>query len=82
MLLRHYSGCRADAIAAVKGWRERLKEQRIALRTRLPGMDPGYLLCRRRARRQPEPEGEGTRGRKQTGGQRWPRRSPRRKRDG
>ena len=35
-------------------------------RQRLPGMEPGYLLCRRRARSRPE--GEGTRRRKQTGG--------------
>ena len=35
MLARHYSGCRADAIGAVKGWRERLKDQRTHLRARL-----------------------------------------------
>ena len=35
LLARHYSGCRADAIGAVIGWRERLKDQRTHLRTRL-----------------------------------------------
>ena len=35
LLVRHYSGCRADAIAAVRGWRERLKEQRVHLCSRL-----------------------------------------------
>ena len=39
LLVRHYSGCRADAIAAVKGWRERLKEQRIHLRTCLAALE-------------------------------------------
>ena len=39
LLARHYSGCRADAIGAVRGWRERLKEQRIHLRTRLAALE-------------------------------------------
>ena len=39
LLARHYSGCRADAIAAVKGWRERLKEQRIHLRACLDRLE-------------------------------------------
>ena len=39
LLARHYSGCRADAIAAVKGWREGLKEERIALWTRLAALE-------------------------------------------
>ena len=39
LLARHYSGCRADAIAAVKGWRERLREQRIHLRTCLASLE-------------------------------------------
>ena len=39
LLARHYSGCRADAIAAVRGWRERLNEQRIHLRTRLAALE-------------------------------------------
>ena len=39
LLARHGSGCRANAIAAVKGWRERLKEERIHLRTRLAALE-------------------------------------------
>ena len=39
MRARHYSGCRADAIAAVKGWRERLKEERTHLRSRLAALE-------------------------------------------
>ena len=35
LLSRHYSGCRADATAAARGWRERLVEQRAYLRSRL-----------------------------------------------
>ena len=35
LLSRHYSGCRADAMAAVKGWRERLKEEHNYLKARL-----------------------------------------------
>ena len=38
LLAQHYSGCRADAIAAVRGWRERLKEQRVHLRSRLTNL--------------------------------------------
>ena len=39
MLARHYSGYRADAPGAVKGWRERLKGQRTHLGTRLANLD-------------------------------------------
>ena len=39
LLARHYSGCRADAIGAVKGWREQLKDQRSHLRSRLAHVD-------------------------------------------
>ena len=39
LLARHYSGCRADAVAAVKGWRNRLEEQRIHLRTCLAALE-------------------------------------------
>ena len=35
LLVRHYSGCRADAIGAVRGWREGCKDQRSHLRSRL-----------------------------------------------
>ena len=54
LLVRHYSGCRADAIGAVKGWRERLKDQRIHLRTRLAHLaakrekDDGKTTTKRR----------------------------------
>ena len=39
MLARHYSGCRSDAIGAVKGWREGLKEQRTNVRNRLVALE-------------------------------------------
>ena len=39
MLVRHYSGCRADAIGAVKGWREGLNDQRSQLRLRLARLE-------------------------------------------
>ena len=39
MLARHYSGCRSDAIGAVKGWREGLKDQRTNLRDRLVALE-------------------------------------------
>ena len=39
LLVRHYSGCRADAIAAARGWRERLHEERARLRARLGALE-------------------------------------------
>ena len=39
LLARHYSGCRADAIGAVKGWREGCKDQRSHLRSRLAHLE-------------------------------------------
>ena len=38
LLVRHYSGCRADAAAAAGGWREGLIEQRAHLRGRLAAL--------------------------------------------
>ncbi len=39
LLVRHDSGCRADAIAAARGWRERLHEERARLRARLGALE-------------------------------------------
>ena len=39
MLVGHYSGYRSNAIGAVKGWREGLKEQRTQLRMRLSSLE-------------------------------------------
>ena len=39
MLARHYSGCRAEAIGAVKGWREGLRDQRSNVRNRLVALE-------------------------------------------
>ena len=37
--MRHYSGFRADAMAAARGWRERLHEERASLRDRLVALE-------------------------------------------
>ncbi len=39
LLARHYSGCRADAQSAARGWRERLREERQRLRDRLSQLE-------------------------------------------
>ena len=39
LLARHYAGCRADAQAAARGWRERLHEERQRLRHRLSQLE-------------------------------------------
>ena len=39
LLARHYSGCRADAQSAARGWRERLHEERQRLRNRLSQLE-------------------------------------------
>ena len=39
LLVRHYSGCRADATAAANGWRECLIEQRAHLHSRLAALE-------------------------------------------
>lgn len=39
MLARHYSGCRADAQSAARGWKERLQEEIQRLRQRLSQLE-------------------------------------------
>ena len=67
---RHGGSCERSKLVGPglsRGARQACRRQRPR------GMEPGHLLCRRRARSRPQ--GARTRRRKQTGNQRWPRRS-------